>query len=374
MSQKPIRILHVIGRMDRGGAENMIMNLYRNIDREKIQFDFVEHYDKEAAFDAEIKALGGRIYRCPHFNGKNRFEYKKWWNSFLKDHSKEFTAVHGHVGRSAGIYLKIAKKYGMYTIAHSHNTAPKGLGNIFVKMYALPTRFLADYYLACSKDAGKLRYGNKIINNKDKFSVLNNAIDTKQYIYDENIRQKVRKEYGLENKIVIGNIGRFVNQKNHTFLIRVFEEIHNQNSEAKLLLVGDGELRDSIEKSVKEKELTDAVVFAGVQENVSKYYQAMDVFVFPSLFEGLGIVAVEAQCTGLKCVISDMVSKECIVTDDQVSVCNLTDDVKVWAKIIQENCRYARDDSSEQVKQHGYDIRETARWITDFYLGIKKNA
>lgn len=370
MINEPVRILHVIGIMNRGGAETMIMNLYRNIDREKIQFDFVENSYDDAAFDDEIKSLGGNIYRCPHYNGKNHVQYVKWWKSFLKEHGNEYKAIHGHLGSTAAIYLWLARKEGLYTIAHSHNTSDKSLKSILYNLYAYPTRYIADYYFACSKDAGMSRYGKKVVENNEKFHVLNNAIQTDLFGYSNEIRKEIRTRYGISDLIVIGHVGRFFTQKNHLFLIDIFVAIHKKNPNTVLLLVGDGELKEDIVQKIKGLGIEKNVILTGVQKNVSQFYQAMDVFVLPSLYEGLGIVAVEAQCTGLPCVISDTVSKECIVTKNQVQVCKLSDSSKKWAVTILKCIQNNRRDSIAQVIEHGYDIHETAKWLSSFYLEI----
>ena len=176
--EAPIRVLHVIGIMNRGGAETMIMNLYRNIDRTKVQFDFVENSNEPAAFDAEIRALGGKVYRCPHYNGKNHFTYIKWWNTFFLTHKDEYPIVHGHLGSTAAIYLSIAKKYGAYTIAHSHST---GTGSIIYRIFSYRTRYIADFFMACSVDAAIARYGKKVGNNKNYCNILNNAINIDKF-------------------------------------------------------------------------------------------------------------------------------------------------------------------------------------------------
>jgi glycosyltransferase involved in cell wall biosynthesis len=370
MEKKPLRVLHVIGSMNRGGAEVMIMNLYRNIDREKIQFDFVENSYDEAEFDEEIRALGGKIYRCPHYNGKNHLKYKKWWKEFFKTHYGEYKVIHGHLGSTAAIYLKLAKKNNIFTIAHSHNTSGKGLKDLIYKFYSYPTRHVADYFLGCSMDAGISRYGKKVAYNKSIFSVLNNAIDAESFEYNKEIREQVREKYDLRDKFVIGHIGRFVEQKNHEFLIDIFEQIYRVEKRAFLILVGDGEKHQKIKEKINKKGIENAVLFAGVQTNVAQYYQAMDVFLLPSLFEGLGIVAVEAQCSGLPCVISNKVSRECIVTEGQVEICNLDEEAKAWAEVILKKKDYLRSDSSEQIKEHGYDILKTSKWLTDFYLEV----
>jgi len=363
-----IRILHVIGIMNRGGAESMIMSLYRNIDRKKIQFDFVENSNEPAAFDKEIYSMGGLIYRCPHYHGKNHSAYIKWWEDFFKAHHAEYTIVHGHLGSTAAIYLNIARKYNIFTIAHSHNTAGRSLRDIIYQIYAYPTRHIADYFFACSLDAGVSRYGRRICLKSKRFHVLNNAIETNKFKYDPVIRNEVRKKYHLESRKVIGHVGRFVTQKNHGFLIDIFKKVNDMDKDTILLLVGDGELRKDIEEKIKQLGLQNAVIFTGVQNDVAKFYQAMDLFLFPSLYEGLGIVAVEAQCTGLRCIISDKVSSECIVTDSLVVVCSLKDKAEIWAKNILKTIDYERIDCSEQVKRHGYDIRQTSEWLTNFYL------
>lgn len=196
---KPIRVLHVIGIMNRGGAETMIMNLYRHIDRSKVQFDFVENSSEPAIFDEEIISLGGRIYRCPHYNGKNHFTYAKWWNEFFQAHSKEYPIVHGHLGSTAAIYLAIAKKYGVYTIAHSHNTnANRSLQQVAYAVYSFPTRFVADHFFACSAEAARDRFGRKISENHQLCQVLKNAIDLQQFFISASNREYIRKKYAID--------------------------------------------------------------------------------------------------------------------------------------------------------------------------------
>lgn len=369
MHQKPIKVLHVIGTMNRGGAETMIMNYYRNIDRDRIQFDFVENSFLPAAFDEEIESLGGKIFRCPHYNGKNHLNYVKWWKAFIREHGAEYSAVHGHLGSTAAIYLAIAKKAGIYTIAHSHNTHPKSLSSIPYRLYAYPTRYIADFFFACSTDAGVARYGHKVCKT-ERFKVMKNAIDTDTFAFSQTIRNEMRCRLGIDQKTVIGHIGRFLPQKNHKFLVRVFAEIHEKNADTVLLLVGDGELRLEIERQVQKAGLANSVIFSGVQSNTSDYYQAMDAFVLPSVFEGLGIVAVEAQSSGLPCVISDKVSRECIVSSNLVTIHSLADHPAVWAESVLEKVKQNRTDCSLEVKQHGYDIYEEVKVLQNFYLKI----
>ena len=368
--KEPIRILHVIGVMNRGGAETMIMNLYRNIDRSKVQFDFVQNEGEEAAYDREILELGGRIYHCPRYKGKNHLNYVKWWNNFFKNNKDTYQIVHGHIGSTASIYLSIAKKSGAYTIAHSHSA---GEGSLLYRIFSYSTRNIADMFFACSKDAGISRYGERIGKNTERCIVLNNAIDTKKFAFSNERRVAMRNKLGiLEDSLVIGHVGRFVEAKNHAFLLDVFEEIFKVNINAKLLLVGDGELRASIEHIVEEKQLKDVVIFAGIQPNVWDYYQAMDVFLFPSIYEGLPVSMVEAQAAGLPCFVSSNVPYETAITD-LVDFISLDISPKNWALKILDNCNAERLDVTDKIKKAGYDVSYTANWLTDFYLKVGKN-
>lgn len=372
MSTEPIRILHVIGVMHRGGAETMIMNFYRNTDRTRVQFDFVENEGMKADYDEEIRTLGGRIYRCPRYNGKNHFTYVSWWKQFLAEHGSEYCAVHGHIGSTASIYLHLAKKAGLYTIAHSHNTGRLSLKNLVYQIYAYPTRHIADFFFGCSTDAGISRYGKTVCADRKRFAVLNNAIETASFDFDPQLRQELRGRLGVEDKLVIGHVGRFEEQKNHAFLIRIFSQIRLLRPDAVLLLLGEGTLRSRIEDQIRQAGLSDCVIMAGVQQNVSAYYQAMDVFVLPSLFEGLALVAVEAQTSGLPCVISDTLSKECIVTNALVSVMRLKEDAHTWAQHILSRVTQIREGRKDEVARSGFDIHETASWLEGFYLRVNQ--
>lgn len=368
MNNTPIRILHVIGIMNRGGAETMIMNLYRHIDRSLVQFDFVENSVEPAAFDDEIFSLGGKIYRCPHYNGKNHFAYRKWWESFFAAHEGEYGIIHGHLGSAAAIYLFIAKKHGLYTIAHSHNTGTRSLRNALYGAYAFPTRYIADFFFGCSQAAGLSRYGQRVCEDPQRFAILKNAIETERFAFHPELREEIRKKFCVEDRLVIGHVGRFFAQKNHRFLIEVFAQIHRAEPRAVLLLVGDGELRPKIEEQVRLLDLTEHVIFTGVQADVSSFYQAMDVFAFPSLYEGLGIAVVEAQGTGLPCVISDKVPTESILADNLVTVMRLQDSSEAWAEHILSRLGQPRHSRTEELRAAGYDIHDTAKWLEEYYL------
>lgn len=370
MEHEPIRILHVIGIMNRGGAETMIMNLYRNIDRDEVQFDFVENEGNEAAFDAEIRQLGGKIYRCPHYNGKNHFTYIRWWNSFFKAHKGEYPIVHGHIGSTAAIYLSIAKKHGAYTIAHSHSA---GSGSAMYRMFAYPTRHIADKFFACSKDAGISRYGKTVGNDSNRCQILNNAIDARRFSFNQETRKQVRNVLHIaENSIVIGHVGRFVEAKNHLFLIDVFADVRKHDPNAVLLLVGDGERRPEIQAAIAETHLEKAVILAGVRSNVWDFYQAMDVFVFPSVYEGLPVSLVEAQAAGLPCCVSSNVPRDSAITD-LVEYIPLENGPDKWAEIVLQSAKTSRTNMLREIQNAGFDVSSTANWLKDFYLNVVKS-
>ena len=363
---KPIRVLHVIRLMNIGGAESMIMNLYRSIDKSIIQFDFVECSDENGGFDNEILSMGGRIFHCPRYNGRNHFSYVSWWLKFCKEHCDEYKIIHGHIGSTASIYLAIAKKYGWYTIAHSHNSnIGYSLKGILFHLFSYQTRYIADQLFACSESAGKARYG------KDAdFIIIHNAIDTNVYRYNEELRDDYRKSFGISDCFVLGHVGRFEKQKNHDFLLDIFQCVHKINPKTALLLVGDGNLRKDIEKKTEQLGVSDSVIFTGIREDIPALLSAMDVMVFPSLYEGLPVTLVEAQSTGLPCMISDNVPFECALVPSLVSVMHLSDPVEQWAKQVLSKRNETRISRQKELKDCGYDIVDNAKWLEKYYWGI----
>ena len=363
---EPIRVLQVFAEMNRGGAETMIMNLYRHIDRAKIQFDFIVHTNEKCAFDEEIEQLGGIIYRVPRYVGKNHFEYKDAWQNFFISHP-EYKIIHGHVRSTASLYLKVAKKHGLITIAHSHNTSSgNGISSVVKNILQYPIRHTADYFLACSEAAGKWLFGDTVVS-RSNFKVLVNAIETDRFSFNNHSRDAIRNEFGIENKYVIGHVGRFHPQKNHEFIIDVFKSVHNKVNNSVLLLIGDGALKESIQMKVRKEKLENSVIFAGVRSDVPDIYQGMDLFLFPSLFEGLGIVVVEAQAAGLNCIVSNQIPDEAIITNlvEKVSLVKSPED---WAEVVLKKINYKRKDTSELLKASGYDIKDSVKWLENYYL------
>jgi glycosyltransferase involved in cell wall biosynthesis len=371
---EPIRVLQVFALMNKGGAETMIMNFYRNTDRSKIQFDFIVHSQEECMFDKEIRDLGGNIYYVPPYTGKNHFHYKMAWHNFFKEHP-EYNVIHGHVRSTASIYLKIAKKYELITIAHSHSTSSgNGVSALIKNLLQYPIRYTADYLFACSKVAGNWLFG-KMATKKANFVVLNNAIETNKFAYNEDLRIKKRKELKIENKFVVGHIGRFNTPKNHKFLIDIFKEIYKLNPNTILLLIGDGELRESIENKVNDMGLSNSVIFTGVRSEISDLLQAMDVFLFPSLYEGLPVTLIEAQASGLKIYAANTITEEVAITN-LVNYCSLKSTPNQWANRVINglNKKNIRSKSFTEVKNSNYDIEENAKWLENFYLKLYVNS
>jgi len=369
--EKPIRILHVLGRLDRGGAETMVMNLYRNIDRTQIQFDFIIHTTDKCDYNDEIEELGGKIYTIPRYTGKNHFYYKKAWHNFFQRHT-EYELIHGHVRSTASIYVKIAKKYSLKTIVHSHSiSSGTGVKSKIKDLMQLPIRSIADYLFACSDEAGKWLFGKNVVD-KENYKVIKNAIDVEKYVINEEVRKKMLKDLQIEGKFVLGHVGRFSYEKNHEFLIEVFYELQKQCENAVLLLVGDGELKPKIEEQIYQLGIQEKVILTGSVSNVHEYMQAMDVFVFPSHYEGLGMVAIEAQASGLPCVISDRIPKQVIVTEVVTSL--PLSNASHWVGVIlDKNTPTQREGVSFGVIKQGYDIRDQVENLKNIYFDILSN-
>lgn len=356
--QTPLRVLHVVTNMDRGGLETLIMNYYRRMNRDRIQFDFLVHRDIPADYDAEILSLGGRIYRLPRLNPFSP-GYLLQLDRFFSEH-REYRIVHCHLDCMAGIPLKAAKKHGVpVRIAHSHNSNQTKDWKYPIKLVC--KRRIAAHataLFACSEAAGRWMFGGR------DFLVMNNAIDAATYTYQPQIREEVRRELGLDAEaLVVGHVGQFRPQKNHRFLLDVFAKLPPS---ARLLLVGDGMLRSELERQAKALGVFDRVIFAGVRADVNRLLQAMDVFVFPSLFEGLGIALIEAQAAGLPCLISDGIPFACRVTDsvEPMGLDLSTDD---WAAAVLRMPLNSRPNTFRQICRANFDIHTNAAWLQEYY-------
>ena len=366
---EPIKILHVLGGLDLGGAEAFVMNLYRTIDRSEIQFDFVVHSEKTFHYEQEIKELGGRILRVPRFTGINIIPYIRAWRRLFKNRPA-YSIVHGHIGSSAAIYLWVAKRFGLTTVAHSHGAGnTRDLKGFMYSVFAYPTRFVADYFLGCSMAAGISRYGKRVARSP-RFRLALNAIDLAPLRYDETIRTNTRKELDLEGKVVVGHVGRFDPLKNHSFLLAVFKEFLALEPNAHLVLVGDGEERSRIEGAIERLSLQKHVSLLGFRSDIPRLLMAMDLFLFPSISEGLGISLIEAQGTGLASLASDSVPSEVKITD-LVHFLSLKEPPKKWAKTLHSLIDEApRNDRTEDLRSHGYDVITASKELEAWYLSI----
>lgn len=335
-----IRILNILPRLKRGGSQAMIMNIYRCIDRSKIQFDFLIFTKDHDDYYDEIVSLGGKVYSFEKFNSVNYFRIIKKWRYFLDEHS-EYRIIYNHVYTTASIYIPDAKKRGIKTIVHSHSTSNgNGAKSVIKKILQFPLRYRADYLLACSSEAGEWLYGKKAIN-KSNYKIIPNAIPLKEYKFNKNYRDEIRKLYKIENKFVIGHVGGFEKPKNHKFIINVFERIANVDSDCVLLLVGDGTYEKEIKQISLDLGIYDKIIFAGLQTNIAKYLCAMDYFLFPSLWEGLPVSVVEAQANGLHCLLSDVITKDVCLTNN-VEYMSLNEKIDNWVSQILHNKNHKR--------------------------------
>lgn len=365
------RILHVFGRLNRGGAETMIMNLYREIDKSKFDFDFVIHTKDLCEFNTEIEEMGGKIHSITPFNGINLLRYIAEWHNLFRNHP-EYKIIHGHMRSTATIYLTIAKKYGLKTIAHSHNTSSGHGIKAFVKtILQYPIRFIAEYFFACSIDSGIWLFGKKVCNQKN-FRIIKNSINTRQFTYDKTQREYMRSQLGIKDNFVIGHIGRFEEQKNHLFLIDIFYEYYKLDNKAILLLIGTGENEFKIKERVKKLNLEKNVVFLGVRNDVPALFHIMDIFIFPSKYEGLPVVLIEAQAAGLNIFASDTITKEVQVTN-LIQWLSLSNTPKVWAKRVYDSTLCIRKDRVNEIVQAEYDIYENVKKLENIYLEILSN-
>lgn len=362
--EKPVRVLHILQRMEAGGTQALLMNIYRKIDRNKVQFDFLVEYPDEQFYDDEIKKLGGKVYYSTVRKDFNILKFCNLLKEILRK-NPDYKIVHVHTYSIGYFCLKAAKEMNVpVRIAHSHNNETVHDAKYLFKLalQKIYTIYATDLF-ACSEEAGRYLF-------KDKpFQVLKNAIDSQNFIADADTRNEIRKELGLEDKFVVGHVGRLHPQKNHDFLIDVFAEIKKKKPDAELILVGTGPLEEKIKGKVAENGLADCVHFLGNRKDMNRIYQAMDVFVFPSLFEGLGIVAIEAQVAGVPIVCSEGLPPETDITPVYRKLL-LSDGAKKWANVALEMAQNpeAHTNMQQYVIDAGFDMDATAKYIENYYL------
>lgn len=361
---KPVRIAHIIGKLNAAGVEAVVNNYYKNIDHNKYQFDYYIDSDSSCKPSKDLIDMGARYFVIPPY--QHLFSHIKTLVRLFKEN--KYLIVHSGMNTLAPISLFAAWMAGVpIRINHNHSTAGKGEFKRNCLKYCLRpfAKVFANYYCACSKYAGIWLFGKNFFSS-GKVTVFNNAVDTSKFAFSTSNRDKLRKELGISNKYVIGHIGRFTKQKNHYFLIDIFEQYYKKNSNAVLLLVGIGELQDEIKDAVKKKKLEDAVIFLGKRSDVDELYSAMDLFVLPSLYEGLPVVGVEAQVSGLPCIFSNEITREVAITEN-VYFLPIDGSVSDWCSQITnfKNLDLKRD--KLKLKDCSFDIKVQANNLVEYY-------
>ena len=367
--EEPIRVASVIGRYIGGGVEAVTINYYRNIDKNKVQLDFICDEDSTNIPYEEIERMGGKVIIIPSYS--KPFKYHKALKRILKEGN--YKIIHSNINTLSVFSLFAAKCAGVpVRIAHSHSTTNKKekKKNLMKQVLRPFSKVFATDYMCCSELAGRWLFGNKEYD-KGNVYLLNNAIDLDKFKYNESLRKKKRKELGIkDDTLVIGHIGRFVAQKNHDFLIDIFNEIYKKNNNSILLLAGQGPLMEDIKNKVKELNLDDNVKFLGQRNDANELYQAFDVFLLPSLYEGLPVVGVEAQASGLLCYLSDDMTKETKVLDI-TKFMSLNKMPEEWAdNILDDVKKYKRIDTSKEMTAKNFNIKEEAKKLEEYYLNL----
>lgn len=359
-----IRILQCVNDMHRAGLETMLMNYYRNIHKEQIQFDFLTHRPERSDYDDEIESLGGRVYYAPRLYPQNYPMYFKWMRAFFVSHP-EYQIVHSHIDAMSYLPLLAAKKSKIpVRIAHSHSTSiDRDFKYALKQYYRMQINSVANERLSCGEEAGKFLYRGK------KFTVVPNAVEASEFYYDEGVRIKKRAELRLGNELVVGHVGRLCYPKNHKFLIDIFRELLRLDSKAVLLIIGTGEKEKEIKQYVSELGINNNIRFLGNRRDVSELYQVMDVFVLPSLFEGVPLVGIEAQFADLPCLFSDKVPTE-VQFSIKSKFIPLDVGAEAWAKHIVECKKTERCSTREDIINSHYDIKVAYKILEDYYLKL----
>lgn len=370
---RKIKIAQVIGPAVNGGTEAYAKNYYMHIDRVKVSFDFLVESESKIINRKEIEKLGGHIVIIPSY--KNPFKYMRALKHIFKEN--KYDIVHSNMNTLSFFTLRAAKKAKVkIRIAHSHSTgnSKEKIKNIIKNMLRPLSKIYATDYFACSELAGRYLFGNKAFD-KGLVTIINNGVDINKFKYNEEYNVCLRKELNIDgNTKIIGHVGRFVPQKNHAYLIKIFNEIHKLDSNTKLLLLGEGPLVNEIKNKVHNLGLDDNVIFAGTKEDIYKYYSVMDIFIFPSLYEGLGLTGVEAQVSGLHCLVSNNIPHELEITQN-IDFLSIEDNPQRWAlrciEVLNNNA-LNRNASYEKVKNTKFDINSEANKLLIYYEAMLK--
>lgn len=358
---KPKRILQIIGSLDMGGAETMIMNIYREIDKNEIQFDFLITDPKVGFYENEAKELGARIYKSKT-KSRHPVRYSKDLKKIIA--ANKYDTVHVHATNAyAALPLLVAKNAGVKKrICHSHNS--QGINKNIQSILRLCLNRQATIKISCSDLAANWMYGK----NSSDYLVINNPIDVRKFIYSETKRELIRQKLGIKNEKVYIHVGRFAKQKNHNFIIDIFQEILKIQSNSFLILIGDGYLIEEIKKKVLDYDITGKVFFLGIIDNVQDYLSASDLFLMPSLFEGFPVTLVETQANGLPSLLSDKITQQVRLTDI-ITFNSLNSDALNWAEkaVTLTKKAYNRANYTDAIAIL-YDSKNIAKKIEEIYL------
>lgn len=363
--EKPIKVLAIVYQLKPAGLENRLMDIIRNIDQNRVQIDVFTYQLEQGVYDDEVRALGGIVYYNPALTVKNMFWYVKYFRDFLKNHP-EYKIIHAHQDAWCSVFCKGAYLAGVpVRIAHSRTAiSSNSLGNTAKNLIKLPTKKYANYYFAVSEKAGRWLYGDKFFD-QHKVQVWPNAIDAEKFYYDENIRDRIRNNNGWDNCFVIMHVGNFTYPKNHPFLLKVFSKIHDRCPDAILVLAGDGD-RKVINEYINELNIQDCVKLLGSRRDINELLQGADVFVFPSIFEGLPGALVEAQASGIPCVLSDTIAHE-VYINPNIKVLSLNEEPENWADEIVRLKGVIHIKSKSYITAKSFDIKSLTNKLCDFY-------
>lgn len=365
MSNMPIRVLAIVCCLVPGGLEKRLMDIIRNIDRKRVIIDVFTYRIEEGVYDAEVRNLGGKVYYNPPLNVSNMFWYVKYFKDFL-EHHPEYRIIHAHQDAWCGVFCKGAYLAKVpVRIAHSR-TALAGINiqHLAKDLIKLSTRRYANYYFAVSKNAAIWLFGIQRYKNGE-ITILPNSIDTDSFIFDESTRIRVRKENNWDNKFIVIHVGNITPPKNHEFIIKVFSAVAQYNKDAVLVLVGGGE-QYRLRKIIEDLSLEEQIEFLGLRNDVGELLQASDVFLFPSKFEGLPGALIEAQASGIPCVVSDRIPDEAIISPN-VQVLSLNEDIEKWSQAVLEQKHYCRKLGKQSIEKNKYDIESLVKWLMSFY-------
>lgn len=367
IQKEKINILMVMANTRMGGVQAFVLNVLRNIDLEKFHIDFAINFYAECdGIEEECRKYGCEFYILPYFKIYNYFQYTKAWNKFLSTH--KYDIVYAHATNSASIFLGIAQKYGMKTIAHSHSAGYRGnrIEQFAKSIFAKGVGEVADYWFACSGKAAERLYGQAYKTYSHYYNIPN-AIDANKYFFDQTTRERIRKEIGVDNDTFLcGHLGTFSAVKNHRFLIEIFAEVLKLKPDAKLVCCGTGALMPIVKQQVEKLGLSGKVIFTGVVNNANEYMMAMDCFVFPSVFEGFPVSVLEAQATGLPVVMHDVITNEVDLTE-LIHRVSLQQTANEWARIASEVKVENRSNYNKAISNSYYNIKTSVKAFEKLY-------